>query len=508
MRQLADIQSPWNHLARRFIEPPVYRFEPHKLANFWRLEIRQDGQRFVVENDKPVLDAAPVWDKIHIGTWAQCNIAEFEKPNGWCVNVRKMGASLPGFSMIGLIARAPDWVDRVEAPLDYRASVLKNVDWFDGHEKNPNAYYREPGMPAWWWHACEMHNPTKEPFQDGSFPSLASQGIRAMLFAARILPERAESCRRQARAIGDWLIKNRTPMTGKVPGMPYSAMADGKFNYSTDGDAVNLTRGALPGYMMVLLYQETGDKKYLDYAQHMANVYVQWLRPDGSLPYRVKADTGEVLEEYTCGNMLVGIFLDALDKLAPDQRWRDAVEQIVQWTCAHPAKDLHWKACFEDVGGYAAFANLSSMDALWGVRLLCRHGHLPEALKTMRFVEDQFVNFGDEASLCLQTYYPCVREQWHCDYPMECHSSHYIGSCWELFEATGDVTWRNKAVTTQNAIVTMQRADGAYSTWGIDRFTGVGSLSSGGNWFNTNHGAMLELAAAVLRQRGETFLPY
>jgi hypothetical protein len=133
---------------------------------------------------------------------------------------------------------------------------------------------------------------------------------------------------------------------------------------------------------------------------------------------------------------------------------------------------------------------------------------LPEALRTIRFVEDQFVSFGDEPSLCVQTYYPAVREQWHCDFAMEGHASNYAATCWELFGATGDANWQHKAVATLNAIVKSQRADGAYSTWGVDRYTGVGSLGSGYNWFNANHNAMMELSVAELRQRGEKFLPY
>ncbi len=299
-------------------------------------------------------------------------------------------------------------------------------------------------------------------------------------------------------------------MTGAAPGMPWTAMEEGKFVYSSEAGAINLSRGAHPGYGMLLLFQETGERRYLDYAQHIANVFTKFIRKDGSLPYRIRAETGEVVEDYTCGHVLVALFLDALNQVAPDERWQDAARRIVNWICEHPMRDFNWKACYEDVDEKSEFVNLSGMDALWAVRLLVRHAaedprHLDRARKLLRWVEDQFVNFGDESSLAVRTYYPAVREQWICDYPMEGHASNYAYSCWELFRATGDETYRHKTVATFNAIVRSQRADGAYSTWGVDREM---TESTGGNWFNANHNAMSELSCFLLWQRGVAPLPH
>jgi hypothetical protein len=515
-RLLAEIPSVWNHLARRFIEPPVYRLVapnlPHPLANRWRLELVQDGVRHIVESHEPVLDAAPIWDKIRVGSWVQCRLYQLNRATNWCYQVRPLGVRVPG-TEIGLIAKAPDWEERDEAPLDYAASVRANLAWFDSHENNPNAYYREPGMPAWWWHAAESECPAQVRYQNGSFPALACQAIRAFLLAGKVCPDRADHCRRLAVAIGDWLLKNHTPMTGAAPGMPYTAMSEGKFDYSADGAAINLTRGAHPGSLMLLLHQETGEQKYLDYAVHIAGVLERFIRADGSLPYRIDPATGAVVEEYTCGSSLVGLFLRALDDVAPDDCWRSGARRILHWLCENPVRDAHWKACFEDVGENKPYVNLSSMDALWTVRLLLQHlsddpQHLARARMVLRWVEDQFVSFGDEASLGIQSYYPCVREQWYCDYPMEGHASNYANTCWEMFRHTQEDTFRHKTVATLNAIVRSQRADGAYSTWGHDRVNGIDGLGSGLNWFNANHCAMAELSAFLLRGAGQRTSPH
>ncbi len=520
-RLLADIASPWNHAAKRFIEAPVYHLvdprPPATHSNFWRLEMTQDGVRHTVDSDRPVLDAAPIWPKLRVGSWIQCNILNIDRDENWIVDILRVGAQLRGFTPVSLIAKAPDWDDSAadadQSPLDYIASLRANIAWFDSHENNPNAFYREPGMPAWWWHAAESFHPRKIHYQEGSFPSLASQAVGAYLTVAEVVPDKAEHCRRIAIAVGDWLIKNRTPMSGAAPGMPYTAMREGKFEYSSERDAINLSRGAMPGMAMLQLFQHTGERKYLDYARHMADIFIRFIREDGSMPYRIRAATGEVVEEYTTGNVLVALFLDALNGLSPDKRWPDASRRIVRWVCEHPMRDFNWKACFEDVGEITPYANLSGMDALWVVRLLCRHAsedpqHVARARKLLRWVEDQFVNFGEEASMPIRAHWPTVREQWLCDYPMEAHSSNYARSCWELYRATGDETLRRKSVATLNAIVRSQRRDGCYSTWGVDRERAAEGLLSGYNWFNTNHTAMTELSCFLLRQRGSNPLTH
>ena len=74
-----------------------------------------------------------------------------------------------------------------------------------------------------------------------------------------------------------------------------------------------------------------------------------------------------------------------------------------------------------------------------------------------------------------------------------------------MHRATGDATYRRKGIATLNAIVQSQRADGAYSTWGVDRRTGKRLVGYGGegSWFNANHAATSGLCRFILNERGE-----
>lgn len=512
-RLLADIRSPWNHLAKRFIEAPVFCLEPEPNVGWYRFEMLQDGRRFVVENDKPIIDTAPIWDSIRIGVWANAQVFLLEERGGWCIKRYPIGARGDKIHNIGFIARAPDWEDHEEAPLDYASAVRRNLDWFDSLEANPNAYYREPGMPAWWWHACESRAPHREKFFKQSFPALSSVAIKAYLKAERCFPDRAAHYRRIAVAIGDWLIRNRTPMDGAAPGMPWTTIEEGRFGGLAEKDVINLSRAFRPAQGMLSLYLATGERKYLEYAQHIAGIMLKFLKPDGAMPYRIRPQTGEVVEEHTVGHTHAAEFLDRLNSIAPDSRLEDGVRRIIGWLLANPLVDCNWRACFEDVGKGGAYSNPSSLDALSAVRLLCRHSAedpalLRHALKAMRWVEDQFVNFGDEPSLVVKTYYPAVREQWVCDFNMEGHSCNYAAACLALHRATGDGVWARKRIATFNAILKAQRRDGAFSTWGVDRETGLtGYGGHGENFMNAGQTAIAELLSHVLMTRGETVSP-
>ncbi|MCG3146686.1 MAG: hypothetical protein PCFJNLEI_00120 [Verrucomicrobiae bacterium] len=507
-RPLATIESPWNHRAKRFIEAPVCRLcPPHPQAQFWRLELRQDDWQPVIENNAPILDTLAVWPQLRFGSWIFARVCEYDRPGGTCLARHPFGA-FPNVDGYGKFAKAPDWDDHTEPPVDYAASVRRNAEWFDSLETHPRVTYREPGMPAWWWHAAEGGDPVHGQFLPGAFPALGAGGIRSLLLTAKVFPDRAARDRQTARAIGDWLLRNHTPLTGVLPGMPYTAMREGKFEYSASGGALNVSRGALPGAMLTWLYRDTGERKYLEYAEHIAGVLVKFIRADGSMPYRVEPVTGTVVEEYTCGHLLVALFLEMLDRVAPNGRWRESADRIIEWALAKPMRDFNWKGCYEDVQDLPPFSNLTGMDALWAVRLFCRRGAVAPARQLLRWVEDQFVNFGDEISAKVETFYPVVREQWFCDFPMEGHSANYASACGELFRVTGDGVYRRKQIATLNAIVKAQRSDGAYSTWGVDRHTGRRLVGIGGEgtWFNANHHATSELCSFVLRDRGEELL--
>jgi hypothetical protein len=108
-----------------------------------------------------------------------------------------------------------------------------------------------------------------------------------------------------ARYMGDYLVKESlTPDTGKYPRFTRSTGARGKFPQPPDAGSqadkpyeIEPDKGGIAGYALVLLYEETKDKKYLDQALQNARVLVANMGTgDGQRspwPFRVDYRTGE-----------------------------------------------------------------------------------------------------------------------------------------------------------------------------------------------------------------------
>jgi len=108
-----------------------------------------------------------------------------------------------------------------------------------------------------------------------------------------------------ARYMGDYLVKESlTPDTGKYPRFTRSTGIREKFpqpaDSGTQGDRpyeIEPDKGGIAGYALVLLYEQTSDKKYLDQALQNARVLAANMAPgddrQSPWPFRVDYRTGE-----------------------------------------------------------------------------------------------------------------------------------------------------------------------------------------------------------------------
>jgi hypothetical protein len=298
-----------------------------------------------------------------------------------------------------------------------------------------------------------------------------------------------------ARTAADWALEHRLPEKGVMPLFPYSTIAGGKMGGLLEKDNINLTRASWMGLSMVAMYEATKDKKYLEYARHIARITAKFQAPDGSFPYRVNFETGAVHEAYCTGGVQFSLLVEALERNGvADERMRMASERAIQWLLAYPAESHNWQGGYEDVGEIRPYANLTQWEPQVLIPYLCRNKdrnpeYLPWAKKLMRFVEDQFVLFGPESEAhSAPVKGPLVFEQFVCWWPMEGHAGYYILANLELHKATGEKIYLEKAQATGNAICSQQYDDGSISNWGsrwLENGKPTGE-NSGSNWYNTN----------------------
>lgn len=169
-----------------------------------------------------------------------------------------------------------------------------------------------------------------------------------------------------ARKMGDYLVKETlTPDEGAYPRFTRSTGDNRNFPIKTasQGDAmygVNVIepdKGGLAGYALVLLYDATGERGYLDQAVHNADVLVKNMRTGTAArapwPFRVDAITGQYWGERN-GNMV--FILRLFDELIVRGRTEYQAPRDALWawikTCQIPSPDARgenlWVDFFED----------------------------------------------------------------------------------------------------------------------------------------------------------------
>lgn len=455
--------TSWNQAAPRFVQAPAFDWTAIPSASHYLVEIATRSE--VVQRAKaatPAYDFAECWQALPNGP-VDVLISAFD-PGGREVAKRcfKRFSKVPGFD------------GRLQAPLDWRGAVRRNMAYLLAPARDAVAAY-EGKMPRGCWSNMEDNNTGIR--KHLAYPALHHPSfILAFLAFARTNPEDplAAEALRQAGQYGDWLLEYHHPDEGVCPRFPFSTIQEGKFEGGNEGRNITLFRAARVGEAMVALHGHSKDRRYLDYARHLAGVYLKLQREDGSWPYRIDPLDGSVAEDYTSNAVTPARFLGMLDELEPDPRYRKARERAFQWVVDHPLQDHYWQGQFEDVRERPRFSNLQHWDTQEAIRYLCHYHRDPAGLRLAEgangYVENLFVVWQEEDSpLIVRCPTPTVLEQFHCYFPMECHTGTWLLSLLALHEATGRDEYSRKALAAANSIVRGQQPSGAFSTWGNDR---------------------------------------
>ena len=475
----AQIMS-WNRFSIRFIDPPTFELLHWPGAKKYAAVVRQGDQTLRVESEAPRVSLASIWPKV--------SNDHFE------LTIELHGGE--GDSVIASSKsrrfKAHDWQGYDGKRLDWAAAADKNIAFLIDAADHAKAPYREPGVPVWIWSSAGPEPEKGHPEgRDDAYPA-AHQPVFIRAFIHHALNDRGQKAEatRLAGFIGDWLLTHRHADKGKLPLFPYSTIGMGKYEGGNEGAAVNITRACRTGEGMVDLYRFAKQEKYLDYAEQIADTVMKFQRHDGSLPYRVDATSGAIVEDYTCDVINFPVLVESLEPFRPSAKRAFAARRAVDWTLAYPAATNHWQGAFEDVGEKPPFGNLGNMGTILLIGYLCRHAkehpdYLPTARLLNRWVEDQFVVFKPDPTINVNCPVPQVIEQYVCHSVMEGHTANWILALTALHRATGEQSFLDKAKAAANAICASQFPNGEFSTWGHDPATGKrGEVHS--NWYAAN----------------------
>ncbi len=480
--------NSWNKYAIRFIDAPVFSWGSIKWVKEYEIMVASGMKPAIsFKVTKPEFAFAEIWNSLECGTIQ------------WCIKALDDESKMIDYGGTFSFSKSPDFDGKKQDPLDYRNCTQKIIKFLTSYE-HPDNY--DPSLPAYIWHCAEING---KPYH-ASYPGLNYTGIiNAFLRYARRTDNaiQRDDLLKRAIQLGDWLLENRLPENYALPLLPYSTISKGEFSGGCEGKSITLFRSALLGRAIIHLFNSTKQEKYLEYARHIAGVLQKHQRPDGSWPYRVNPETGEVVAEYTSAAIFPVLLFEELDNLTGGSEYLQSREKAVQWILENPVKTHLWQGMFEDIPNMKPFKNLEPCDAIATARYLIKHqeenaDYLKIAQRLNRWIEDQFVVFGPEPALPYQPYYPSILEQYACYWAMDFHTGEWVLLLRDLYKATGKLEYLHKAIAGANTMVRFQQEDGRMATFGVDHRFDIPQANHHGDAYECWFGCTAESAVYLM----------
>jgi len=245
------------------------------------------------------------------------------------------------------------------------------------------------------------------------------------------------------------------------------------------------------GIAYLKFYQITSETKYLEAAVQCADALAKHVRKGKNdnkglywpkleitspWPFRVKAEKGEVTEEYTSHVVenlrLIDELIRISDrvKLPPEKvdAYQKASEIVWYWlyTSDGPIKTSIWKGYFEDIRIDPINLNRVNNSPMEFARYLIKYPQRDANITTtvpalIWWVKNTFGEPGMNA----------INEQTGCYQPMGSHTARYASICALWYERTGDEWFKEEAFRNFNHATYMAEPDGVIQTghnWGSE----------------------------------------
>jgi len=299
-----------------------------------------------------------------------------------------------------------------------------------------------------------------------------------------------------------------TPADWEWASVPYASseageiIYDGASKFDTAVTEENIGRGdgsfvlevdkiGEMGIHYLKFYQITSEKKYLDAAVQCADALAKHVRKGKNdnrglywpkleitspWPFRVKAEKGNVTEEYTSHVVENLRLMDELirikdrEKLPPEKvaAYQKASEIVWYWlyTSEGPLKTSIWKGYFEDIRIDPINLNRVNNSPMEFARYLIKYPQRDANITTtvpalIWWVKNTFGEPGMNA----------INEQTGCYQPMGSHTARYASICALWYERTGDEWFKEEAFRHFNHATYMAEPDGVIQTghsWGSE----------------------------------------
>ena len=339
--------------------------------------------------------------------------------------------------------------------------------------------------------------------------------IKAMVYYAKLEPSRAENAIRLAVRATDYLL-SITPDDGPLAGLPPTYSFDG-LNAESVNKVAPAAEGCLGTTMMIYpvsagigfltLYDITGDEKYFNAALRIAEYYNNTVLPCGSWYLLHDCKTGKNLSDNICVDFKFIEFFRMLYEKTGEEKWHELEIGHFNYIVEARLKTYYWEGQFEDVKVSDNYTNLTHFTADAMINYITKYlsddkQWVDIATELMRFVEDQFIIWGEfpkrEWLSEHHHHTPSGLEQYQCYVPIDSSTATIMNAFIDMYHLKKDRIYLEKALTLSDAITRFQVSEsGQIPTFWIGENCAYGKENF---WINCQiHTAfsMLEFAELV-----------
>ena len=312
------------------------------------------------------------------------------------------------------------------------------------------------------------------------YPTKTIAGIiQAMVAYAKLEPSCAENALKLACRAADYLLSISFSGNHSLAGLPPTYSFE-----NLNAEAVNKVAPAAQGCVgtMMMIYpasagiayltlaEATEDKKYFNAAMRIAEYYKANVLPSGSWYLLYDCKSGKPLSGNICVDFKFVNFFRMLYEKTKDEIWHKLEVDHYKYITDKCLKEYKWEGQFEDIPVSLPYENLTHFPPNHLIDYITKHlsndeKMVAEAVDLMRFVEDQFVVWGEHPEWNMTPWggkpwhYPAGLEQysWYC--PIDASTATIMTAFTNMYKLKGDRLYLEKAMTLADMITRVQNAE-------------------------------------------------
>jgi maltose/maltodextrin transport system substrate-binding protein len=455
----------WNLNSSQFMFAPSFQFPKIPGAHGYLFTAEDtNGKTHTFKADLPTASLAPIWGEIPAGI-VRLNVESLDKSG----NVKYLAGARTFF-------KSAPFPGRDELPpkaRSYRECALAAFRFI----------YNEPMVQHWL-----IHGTPKPDYPHNVYPAKTIDSIiRAMVSYSKLDPENAENALNLARRAADYLLSisfdGDHPLAGLPPTYSFEGLIAEEVNKVAPAaqSCVGTTMMIYPvsaaiGYLT--LAEATGDEKYFNAALKIAEYYKKTVLPCGSWYLLFDCESGKPLTNNVCVDFKFVNFFRTLYDKTNDAAWHELEIGCYKYITETCLKNYNWEGQFEDVAVSGNYQNLTHFTANNLIEYVSKNlsdnaEMTAEAVDLMRFVEDQFVVWGEHPKWNLNfdgeiRYSPAGLEQYYCYAPIDSSTATIMNGFINMYLLKNDRLYLEKAMALGDSITRAQDpTDGMVPTFWV-----------------------------------------